>query len=144
RKPPANPVVWSLPPIRSGSTSVTSRPAWSRARAATSPVIPPPTTAAVATSGAFRRGGEHPVGQRRERRRVVVQDAGAGEGEPEGLGLVPGLDVEVVADLEVIAREPLRADEHAVGPPGLGQVLEHAEDVRAPPGLRGAPGGLPA
>ena len=45
-----------------------------------------------------------------------------------------GLDVEVVEDLEVVADEAARADEHA-GRAGRGAVVEHLEDVGPEPRL---------
>ncbi len=57
-----------------------------------------------------RRPPPHHAGQDREEGRVVVERGRAGEGEARLLGRRPGLDVEVVEDLEVVGDEADRAD----------------------------------
>ena len=108
---------WSAPCRRAGrgSTTVTVGARRSAAsRAATRPVMPPPTTtiAVMARRRATRSASAPSTAG------SSLSDAGAGEGQPDLGRHAARLDVEVVEHLEVVGHEPLRAHEHAVGPPG--------------------------
>ena len=78
--------------------------------------MPPPTTTTWLTG--HGGSGEHPIGERADDDGIVVEHAGAGEGEAGLLGHLRRLDVEVVEHLEVVGHEALRAHAHPGGPAG--------------------------